>query len=157
MRCSLGRESRSRSRRMRRSVVALEGNESRQLIVLPAGTGDVKRMPRGSIVEYLDWAAWSPDGRRIYFAGRDATDVRRTYVQDMDGGEPRPVTPDGFVGMALSPDGRTVAAVDRYGEYYLCAMDERAEPRPLPGTRTEICPCSGARTAGRCSFAKTAT
>ena len=118
-----------------RSVVALEGNESRQLIVLPAGTGDVKRMPRGSIVEYLDWAAWSRDGRRIYFAGRDAADVRRTYVQDVDGGEPRPVTPDGFVGMALSPDGRTVAAVDRYGEYYLCAIDERAEPRPLPGYR----------------------
>jgi Tol biopolymer transport system component len=118
-----------------RSVVALEGNESRQLIVLPAGTGDVKRMPRGSIVEYLDWAAWSRDGRRIYFAGRDAADVRRTYVQDVDGGEPRPITPDGFVGMALSPDGRTVAAVDRYGEYYLCAIDERAEPRPLPGYR----------------------
>jgi len=37
--------------------------------------------------------------------------------------------------MALSPDGRTVAAVDRYGEYYLCAIDERGEPRPLPGYR----------------------
>ena len=59
-------------------------------------TGEVRPMPRGPIAEYLDWAVWSPDGRRIYFAGRDASDVRRTYVQDVDGGEPRPVTPDGI-------------------------------------------------------------
>ena len=37
--------------------------------------------------------------------------------------------------MVLSPGGRTVAAVDRYGEYYLCAVDQPAEPRPLPGYR----------------------
>jgi Tol biopolymer transport system component len=92
-------------------------------------------MPRGPIVEYLDWAAWSPDGRRIFFAGREAADVRRTYVQDVDGGEPRPVTPDGFVGVVLSPDGRTIATVDRYGEYYLCSTAGQMEPTPLAGYR----------------------
>lgn len=90
-------------------------------------------MPRGPIAEYLDWATWSPDGRRIYFAGRDISDIRRTYVQDVDGGEPRPVTPDGFVGLLLSPDGRTLATIDRYGEYYLYPVDGTSEPRPIPG------------------------
>ena len=113
-------------------------------------------MPRGPIAEYLDWAAWSPDGRRIYFAGREASDVRRTYVQDVDGGEPRPVTPDGFVGLLLSPDGRTMAAVDRYGEYYLCPVDGGADPRPLPGYWTAMCCCSGAPTADPCSFVRQA-
>jgi Tol biopolymer transport system component len=84
-------------------------------------------------MEYLDWAAWSPNGRRIFFAGREPADVRRTYVQDVDGGEPRPVTPDGFVGSLLSPDGRTIAAVDRYGEYYLCSVEGGTDPRPLAG------------------------
>ena len=92
-----------------------------------------------AIAEYLDWAAWSPDGRRIYFAGRDASDVRRTYVQDIDGGEPRPVTPDGFVGLLLSPDGRTLATVDRYGEYYLCPLDGNAEPQPVTGLSGRRC------------------
>lgn len=114
-------------------TIAVQDDSSAQLVLLPTRTGDVRRMARGPIAEYLDWAAWSPDGRRIYFAARDASDVRRTYVQDVDGGEPRPVTPDGFVGLLLSPDGRMLATVDRYGEYYLCPVDGRADPQPLGG------------------------
>jgi eukaryotic-like serine/threonine-protein kinase len=114
-------------------AIAVQDDSPAQLVLLPTRTGDVRRMPRGPIAEYLDWAAWSPDGRRIYFAARDASDVRRTYVQDVDGGEPRPVTPDGFVGLLLSPDGRKLATVDRYGEYYLCPLDDKADPQPLAG------------------------
>jgi Tol biopolymer transport system component len=118
-----------------RWALVLQETMPQQLVLLPTGTGDLKQLPRGTIVEYLDWAAWSRDGRRIFFAGRESGDVRRTYVQDVDGGNPRPITSDGFVGMLLSPDEHTVAAVDRYGEYYLCAVDERTDPRPLPGYR----------------------
>jgi serine/threonine protein kinase/Tol biopolymer transport system component len=118
-----------------RWVVAVQQTTPQQMVLLPAGPGEAKRMTRGAIVEYLDWAAWSSDGRRVYFAGRESGDVRRTYVQDVDGGEPRAVTPNGFVGMVLSPNGKTIAAVDRYGEYYLCALDHSIDPRPLAGYR----------------------
>jgi eukaryotic-like serine/threonine-protein kinase len=114
-------------------ALAVQDDASTQMVLLPTRAGDVKPLPRGPIAEYLDWAAWSPDGRRIYLAGREASDVRRTYVQDVDGGDPRPVTPEGFVGQLLSPDGETLATVDRYGEYYLCPVDGRLAPRPLPG------------------------
>ena len=117
-----------------RWVAAIQENPQR-LVLLPAGTGEVKPLPRGDVAEYLDWAAWSPDGRRVFFAGRDSADVRRTYVQNVDGGAPRPATPDGFVGILLSPDGRSIVAVDRYGEYYLCSSEASAEPRPLDGYR----------------------
>jgi Tol biopolymer transport system component len=117
-----------------RWVAVLQGNQH-GLVVLPTGTGDAKTLPRGSIAEYLDWASWSPDGRRIFFAGRDSADVLRTYVQDVDGGDPRPVTADGFVGILLSPNGRSIVAVDRYGEYYVCSIEASAEPRPLDGYR----------------------
>jgi Tol biopolymer transport system component len=118
-----------------RWVAAIQTDQSQPLVVLPAGTGDVKRLPRGPIVEYLDWAAWSPDGRRVFFAGRESTDVQRTYVQDVDGGVPRAVTPDGYVGILLAPDGQSILAVDRYGEYYVCPTNPSAEPRPLDGYR----------------------
>ena len=116
-----------------RWVAAVQGPDAAQLVMLPAGPGEVRRLPRGRIVEYLDWAAWSRDGRRIFFAGRESAELRRTYVQDVDGGDPRPVTPEGFVGLAMSPDGQTVATIDRYGEFYVYSSDEPADPRPLPG------------------------
>ena len=118
-----------------RRVVAVQEGAPQSLVLMPTGPGDISRLSRGSIVEYLDWAAWSPDARHVYFAGREASDVRRTYVQDVDGGEPRPVTPDGFAGILLSPNGRTIAAVDRYGEYYLCSTDGSQEPKALAGYR----------------------
>ena len=114
-------------------ALAVLDDASTQIALLPTRTGDVRPLPRGPIAEYLDWAAWSPDGRRVYLAARDASDVRRTYVQDIDGGDPRPITPDGFVGLLLSPDGRTMATVDRYGEYYLYPVDGQSSPQPLPG------------------------
>lgn len=114
-------------------AIAVLDDESTQIALLPTRTGDVKPLPRGPIAEYLDWAAWAPDGRRVYLAARDGSDVRRTYVQDVDGGDPRPITPDGFVGILLSPDGRTLATVDRYGEYYLYPVDGQSPPKPLPG------------------------
>jgi Tol biopolymer transport system component len=116
-----------------RWALAVQGEAPGDLVLLPTGTGEVRRLAHGSIAEYLDWAAWSPDGRRVYFAGRDAADVRRTYVQDVDGGDPRPVTPDGFVGVLLSRDGQTLATVDRYGEYYLYSVNGSHEPLLVPG------------------------
>jgi len=118
-----------------RWALAVQGDDPQRLLMLPVGTGDVKRLPRGPIIEYLDWAAWSPDGRRVLFAGRESRDVQRTYIQDADGGDPRPVTPSGYVGMALSPDGHTLVTVDRYGEYYLCSTEPSSVPRPLAGYR----------------------
>ena len=114
-------------------ALAIQGEVPGELALLPTRTGEIRRLPRGAIAEYLDWAVFSPDSRRIYFAARDATDANRTYVQDLDGGEPRPITPDGFVGQLLSPDGRTLATIDRYGEYYLYPVDGSAEPRSILG------------------------
>jgi eukaryotic-like serine/threonine-protein kinase len=116
-----------------RWALAVRGEAPGELVLLPTGTGEVRRLRRGPIAEYLDWAAWSPDGRRVYLAARDASDLRRTFVQDIEDGDPRPVTPEGFVGLLLSPDGGTLATVDRYGEYYLYSVDGSSAPRPIPG------------------------
>ncbi len=103
-----------------------------QLVLLPTGPGQQKTLPRGGLNEYFT-AGWFPDGQRIVFAGSEAGLPPRTYVQDIDGGSPRPVTPKGMAGALLSPDGKLVAAVDRYGEFYLCPLNG-GEPRPLEGT-----------------------
>lgn len=116
-----------------RWAVVVQQTTPPELLLLPTGPGEIRRLPRGAMIEYLDWAAWSPDGRRVFFAGQESTGIRGTYVQDIGGGDPRLVTPDGLVATLLSPDGKFVAAIDRYGEYYLCPVAEACEPRAIEG------------------------
>jgi len=113
-------------------ALVLQQTSAPQLILLPTGPGEQRSLPRGTIQEYRHWAAWSPDGSRVFFSGSEASHRPRTYVQDIGGGEPRPVTSEGMTGVLLSPDGKQIAAIDRYGEYYLCPV-AGGEPRAIDG------------------------
>ncbi len=113
-------------------ALVIQQSSPPQLVLLPTGPGEPKSLPRGAVKEYFDWAAWSPDERQVFFAGAESGHRSRTYAQDLDGGPPRPVTPEGMTGVLLSPDGKLIAAVDRYGEYYLCPV-AGGEPRAIEG------------------------
>ncbi|HWZ84758.1 MAG TPA: WD40 repeat domain-containing serine/threonine protein kinase [Thermoanaerobaculia bacterium] len=80
------------------------------LILLPTGAGEPRTLPKDSINHTNEPAAFLPDGRSIVFIGNEEGHGRRTWVQDLDGGKARPITPEGVVGAVLSPDGRFIAA-----------------------------------------------
>jgi serine/threonine protein kinase len=80
------------------------------LVLLPTGAGEPKPLPKDSINHDAIPSAFLPDGRRIVFVGHEANHGRRTWIQDLDGGKARPITPEGVVGGVLSPDGRLLAA-----------------------------------------------
>ena len=80
------------------------------LVLLPTGAGEPKLFPKDAINHDSIHASFTADGKRLVFVGSEAGHDRRTWIQDVDGGKARPVTPEGVVGTALSPDGRLVAA-----------------------------------------------
>ena len=103
-----------------------------QLVLLPTGAGEAQRLPRHTIHNYQA-AWWLPDGRSVMFTGSDAGRPLRLYVQDVGGGAPRPVTPEGTGSLSdtVSPDGRFVAAIsERGGGIYPLGG---GESRPIPG------------------------
>src|SRR5262249_3425629 len=102
-----------------------------QLVLLPTGTGQPRTLPRGTIIEFTDWAAWL-DPERIVFSASEPGKRARTFVQDIEGGLPEGVTPEGIVGVLLSPDGKLVVAVDKYQQYYLYPIDG-GNPRAVDG------------------------
>ena len=81
-----------------------------QMVLLPTGAGTVRRIERGDIEHYGPMIHWLPDGRQILFSGNQAGHAARCFLQNIDGGGPRPVTPEGVSYCGVSPDGKLIAA-----------------------------------------------
>lgn len=82
----------------------------RQLVLLPSGPGEPRPLPAHGIVGY-NGAQWFPDGQRILFNGRESGRDLRSYIQDVKGGGPRPLTPENTWVLSISPDGEWTAAI----------------------------------------------
>jgi serine/threonine protein kinase len=76
------------------------------LILLPTGAGQARTI--GASGMHYERVEWFPDGRRILFLGNAADRPARTFVQDLNGGPARPLTPEGVDASHVSPDQRYV-------------------------------------------------
>ena len=102
-----------------------------RLILLPTGPGEARPLGTHEITHV--GAAWFPDGRRILAAGYETGHGIRAYVEDIEGSQHRPVTPEGLVGLPIvSPDGRAIAAPMAEGRFMIYPLDG-GEPRPITG------------------------
>src|SRR5262249_22518356 len=117
----------------------------RQLILLPTGAGEVKRLERHGIEHYGPGGMhWLPNGKQIILNAREPNRGRRYYLQDIESGSLRPITPEGIAaspfadlnGHVISPDGKFIVASDSQGKKSLYPI-EGGEPRPLPGLDDE--------------------
>jgi eukaryotic-like serine/threonine-protein kinase len=110
--------------------------------LLPTGTGEHRDLAVSGI-SAEQAATWFPDGRRILFAGSEPGHRVRLYVLGIEGGAPRPITPEGIVsalpGFAISPDGKLVAAVDADHRAMLYPVDG-GEARAIPGVEEKEFP-----------------
>ena len=108
-----------------------------QLMLLPTGAGTVKRIDKDGIEQYRHGIHWMPDGKQIVFTGNEVGRPARCFIQNIDGGKPRPITPEGVSGCQVSPDGQSVASGEMMeSEARLYPLDggpSRAIPGLLPG------------------------
>jgi Tol biopolymer transport system component len=111
---------------------ALAGRSPAPLILLPTGIGDARPLPADSLNHDSVRGAFLPDGRRIVFTGSEAGHGRRAWLQDLEGGKARPITPEGVVGTVLSPDGKLIAARGPDQKVGLYPVDG-GSARPLEG------------------------
>jgi WD40 repeat protein len=81
-----------------------------QLVVLPAGLGDPTPLAAHGITAYRG-ALWFPDGERVLFNGTQPGSSLRSYVQDLKGGPPVPLTAENNWAVSISADGRWIAAI----------------------------------------------
>src|SRR6202034_3502818 len=81
-----------------------------QLMLLPTGAGTVKRLEPGGIGQYAHAVQWRPSGKQLLFSGNLTGHGSQCFVQNVDGGKPHAVTPEGTRNCQVSADGKLIAA-----------------------------------------------
>jgi DNA-binding winged helix-turn-helix (wHTH) protein/Tol biopolymer transport system component len=104
-----------------------------QLVLLPTGAGTARRIDRGDVQQYGYGIHWLPDGKQILFTGTRAGRAAQCFVQSIDGGAPRAVTPEGVNFCRISPDGKLITASDTKESMAQLYLAGGGAPHPIPG------------------------
>jgi Tol biopolymer transport system component len=102
------------------------------LVLLPTGPDEVRKLPAGPLTTYFA-GSFFPSGDRLLLLASEAGHQRRCYVQDLKGGLPRAVSPEGasveFVGDTVAPDGRSFVARGPDGKVTVFPVDSGSARR----------------------------
>jgi eukaryotic-like serine/threonine-protein kinase len=92
-------------------------------MLVPTGAGAARRLPRGDIAQLRE-GAWLPDGAQILFTAIEKGSATRAYVQNVNTGQMRRITPEGVYmpEKAATPDGKSVL-VSLDGRWWLYPID----------------------------------
>jgi WD40 repeat protein len=98
--------------------------------LLPVGAGEPRRLSPSRLMPSIA-AAFLPDGRRVVYVAHETGRAPRSWIQDVNGGEPKAITPEGTVGYKVSPDGKWLLASsssDRLARLLVPVDGGQAEP-----------------------------
>jgi Tol biopolymer transport system component len=109
-----------------------------QIWLLPIGPGEPRRISPPNLIATFIAGNFTPDGKSVFYVAKEAGHTPRTWIQNLSGGNPRPLTPEGVAGWGTSPDGQWLLAgsTDNYLANLLVPMAGGA-PVPIPGLRPD--------------------
>jgi eukaryotic-like serine/threonine-protein kinase len=107
-----------------------------EVVIYPLGAGEPRKIPTEGI--NAQRCVWMPDGKRILLNANERGHGSRLYVQSIDGGKPRAISPEGYRNYArsVSPDNKFTVVRGPDQRLYLYPI-EGGEPVPLPGVTTQ--------------------
>jgi len=123
-----------------------------QLVLLPVGKGTRRSLTQDDIAHYS--ADWFPDGRQIIFVGSKPAHGVQSWIQDLSGGAPEPITPEGISGTQISPDGKLLSAVDEDGTIWIYPV-KGDKPALLKGVQGGDIPVGWGQDGGQFYVART--
>jgi serine/threonine protein kinase/Tol biopolymer transport system component len=97
--------------------VLAESGSPRKITLLPTGTGEARLLTDPKLDSSN--AGWVPDGNSFVYSFAEPGHRARTYVANIQGGPPHPITPEGVTGSLVSPDGKYLLGVDSQRQRWL--------------------------------------
>jgi Tol biopolymer transport system component len=109
-----------------------------KLVLLPTGVGEPRQLTDDK-TDHFNFA-WLPDSKSIVYAAAEGGRAPRSYLLNIQGGTPKPITPEGTFGGLVTPDGKSLLAVDGKRQRWLYPL-AGGEPQsfkvvPTPEERT---------------------
>ncbi|MGA9305147.1 MAG: protein kinase, partial [Candidatus Sulfotelmatobacter sp.] len=86
-----------------------------QVKLIPIGPGQTRMIAAPGLDIQNGSAHFLADGKRITLNATEPGHGVRTYLVDLNGGKPVPITPEGIIGGLISPDGQFIFRVDDEG------------------------------------------
>ncbi len=122
-------------------VLALLPGPPSRLMLLPTGAGQPREFPKGSIDGYNAKGSWFHDGKRVAFNAHLPGRPSQVFLQDLSGGDPRPISPEALVSVqaGISPDDAQILAYNGERSLVLAPISG-GPPRPVAGVRADDSP-----------------
>jgi serine/threonine protein kinase/WD40 repeat protein len=118
-----------------RWVAAIVPSDTTEIQLLPAGIGQVKTVSTPNF-RYSD-VDWASDGNRLVVRASRGDGPSRMWLQQLGGGAPTPITPEGVDGLFLTVNHTDyVAARDHAGTMKLYPI-EGGDPQTISGVTTD--------------------
>ena len=113
-------------------TVCCSSKPPQQLFLVPLRVGEPKQLTNDSIDH--QFAFWMPNSKQFVFPGEELGHGLRAYLQSIDGGPPKAITPDGCNPTGgVSPDGKHVLA-QCPGKWIMFSIKD-GTPREVQGIR----------------------
>jgi Tol biopolymer transport system component/tRNA A-37 threonylcarbamoyl transferase component Bud32 len=87
----------------------LNNGPKTELSLLPTGPGEARIFSTPGM--HYERVEWMPGGDKLLFTGNDSNRPMRSFIQDIRGGSPVAVTPEGMPASHVSPDGKYATAI----------------------------------------------
>jgi hypothetical protein len=116
----------------KRVLAVLHPTAEQQLVIYPTGPGEPRVFSLPNL--RVQTAVWLPDSRRFLMTAAEPGHESRVYLGDAEGGDPKPLTPEGYRAppFVRPIDHGHFLARRPEGEVYVCPV-EGGEPAPVPG------------------------
>jgi len=94
--------------------VLMSSPSASHLTLVPTGAGEPRPLDAGRLTGFSLNARWMPDGQRVVLVGREAGKPNRVFIQNVAGGPPEALTPEGAFGpLVVSPDSTLIIVTDQ--------------------------------------------